>query len=75
MKTIKRNIKTLVLIAGLALSFNANASTTATMRPQITFDDDVEDVPPVPAPIDGLLGLGLAAGAYLGLRKKLKKIN
>ncbi len=73
MKTIKRNIKTLVLITGLVLSFNAMASTTAVIHPQITFEEDIEDVPP--APIDGLIGLGLAAGAYLGLRKKFKKAD
>jgi hypothetical protein len=76
MKTIKRNIKALVLITGLVLSFTATANTTVTTHPQITFDDDVEDVEDVPPlPIDGLLGLGLAAGAYLGLRKRFKNAN
>ncbi|MFC4634695.1 hypothetical protein ACFO3O_12295 [Dokdonia ponticola] len=67
MKTYIKDIRTLLLIAGLMVSLNVSATTT-----QITFEDDVEDVPP-PMPIDGLLGLGLAAGAYLGLRKKIKK--
>ena len=35
---------------------------------QITFDDDVDDGT-VGAPIDGLLGLGLAAGVLYGVRK------
>ena len=35
---------------------------------QISFDDDVDDQTPA-APIDGFIGLGLAAGAYYGYRK------
>lgn len=73
MKTIKMNIKTLVLIVGLMMPVCTFAIANAPIHPQITFDDEVEDVPPPPMPIDGLLGLGLAAGAYLGLRKKFKK--
>ena len=38
------------------------------LQAQITFDDDVDDGT-VGAPIDGLLGLGLAAGALYGIRK------
>lgn len=34
-------------------------------------DLDVNDEAPA-APIDGLIGVGLAAGAYFGLRKKRK---
>lgn len=69
MKTYKKNIKTIVLIAGLMMmSFSATATT------QITFEDDVEDIPP-PMPIDGLLGLGLAAGAYIGWRKRIKDVK
>lgn len=71
MKTIKINIKTLVLILGLMVPLCGIAMTTSVVAPQIVFEDDVEDIPA--APIDGLLGLGLAAGAYLGLRKKFKK--
>jgi len=71
MKTIIHTIKTMMLIAGLMLSLHATASTTVAINSQITFEDDVEDVPPS-MPIDGLLGLGLAAGAYLGLRKRFK---
>lgn len=40
---------------------------------QITFPDDVDDEGPQ-APIDGFVALGVAAGAYLGLKKhKLSK--
>lgn len=51
------------------LSLSASAATT-----QIVFDDEVEDVPP-PMPIDGLIGVALAAGAYIGLRKKMKNVK
>lgn len=73
MKTIKINIKTLVLIVVFMMPLYAFATTSTVVHPQIVFDDDVEDVPA--APIDGLIGLGLAAGAYLGLRKKFKNVN
>lgn len=40
---------------------------------QISFDDDVDDEVPA-APIDGLIGLGIAAGTLYGIRKlKAKK--
>lgn len=42
----------------------------ATSDAQIVFEDDVEDVPAVP--IDGFIGLGIAAGTYLVLRNKKK---
>ncbi len=53
------------------LSFWMLGGTAA--QAQITFDDDVEDEVPA-APIDGLLGLGIAAGAMYGI-KKLKGKN
>jgi hypothetical protein len=43
-----------------------------TAEAHISFDDDVDDGTPA-APIDGLLSLGLAAGAYYGIRKIVKK--
>lgn len=57
-KTIKA-----FLIAGLMFMTTASNA-------QIIFDDDVEDVPA--APIDGFIGVGLLAGAYIILRKKNK---
>lgn len=39
---------------------------------QITFSDDVDDMAPQ-APIDGFIGIALAAGAVIGLRNKIKK--
>lgn len=38
---------------------------------QITFPDDVDDEGPA-APIDGLVVVAIAAGAYLGIRKTNK---
>lgn len=64
MKKLKFRISKLVLTATLffaALAFQP-------VQAQITFDDDVDDGT-VGAPIDGLLGLGLAAGALYGIRK------
>lgn len=44
-----------------------------TAEAQITFDDDVDDEVPA-APIDGFIGLGIAAGAYYGIKNlKAKK--
>lgn len=63
MKTnFKKYLFTSLLVIGL--SFSANA--------QITFPDDVDDEAPA-APIDGLIVVGLAAGAVLGLRNKPKE--
>ena len=38
---------------------------------QISFPDDVDDEGPA-APIDGFVVIGIAAGAYFGIRKKRK---
>lgn len=38
---------------------------------QITFPDNVNDEAPA-APVDGFLAIGLAAGAYFGVRKLRK---
>lgn len=56
----------------LRLAFLFCVFSTTNVHSQITFDDDVDDGTPA-APIDGLLGLGLAAGAYYGIRKIIKK--
>jgi hypothetical protein len=44
----------------------------ATTEAQITFPEDVDDETPA-APIDGFIGLGIAAGAYFGIRKKMAR--
>ncbi|WP_298326137.1 PID-CTERM protein-sorting domain-containing protein [uncultured Dokdonia sp.] len=41
------------------------------VQAQITFPDDVDDEAPA-APIDGFIVIGLAAGAYLGLKKRVQ---
>lgn len=64
MKNLKRSISRLVLAATLFVVSIA----VHPLQAQITFDDDVDDGTPA-APIDGLLGLGLAAGAFYGIRK------
>lgn len=46
--------------------------TAMPVHSQITFDDDVDDTTPG-APIDGLLGFGIAAGAIYGVKKLRKK--
>lgn len=65
MKTINSIYRTFIITALLLLFMAASA------QAQITFVDDVNDEAPA-APIDGLLGIGIAAGAYIGLRKKYK---
>lgn len=59
-----------LIIMFLALSFSAEAQSLEDFKDAIGFNDDVEDVPA--APINGLIGIALAAGTYLGFRK-LKK--
>lgn len=51
----------------LAVSFTAEAQS---LEDALGFNDNVQDIPA--APINGLIGIALAAGAYLGF-KKLKK--
>ncbi len=56
-----------------AVAFYVVLLTVTTSNAQIGFpSDNVDDEAPA-APIDGLIGIGLAAGAYFGLRKKIKE--
>jgi hypothetical protein len=67
----KINNLTSKLVFSAALFFCALATQPA--QAQISFDDDVDDETPG-APIDGFIGLGIAAGAWYGIRKlKAKK--
>lgn len=59
-KTFKKTLFICSLTVWMAGSVPAHA--------QIIFDDDVDDETPA-APIDGLLGLGIAAGALYGAKK------
>lgn len=62
-KTLRTALITLFLVASFQIGFA-----------QIDLPDGSNTVDDqTAAPIDGLIGLGIAAGAYLGLRKKIKK--
>ncbi len=65
MKKLNSNQIQKVLIV-FTLCFMALGLQTA--QAQISFDDDVDDQTPA-APIDGFIGLGIAAGAYYGIKK------
>ena len=60
-------IQRILLIAGLMLISQLASA-------QISFPDNVDDEGPA-APIDGFIILGLAAGAYLGFKKRDRKEN
>jgi len=68
MKHLKKPLSKILF--SLALCFYAMATQPA--HSQISFDDDVDDETPA-APIDGLIGLGIAAGAWYGIRKLKSK--
>ncbi|AEE18314.1 hypothetical protein JM84_1353 [Dokdonia sp. Hel_I_63] len=59
MTTYKKHIITTLLLLFITVGVQA----------QITFANDVNDEAPA-APIDGFIAIGLAAGAYLGLKKR-----
>ena len=68
MKKYKTILSRLVITVALFIS----AIVVQPVQAQISFDDDVEDEVPA-APIDGLLGLGIAAGAWYGIKKLKSK--
>lgn len=59
MTTYKKHIITTLLLLFITVGVQA----------QIIFANDVNDEAPA-APIDGFIVVGLAAGAYLGLKKR-----
>lgn len=61
----KRSLKIFAFAILLSISFSAHAQLPG-------FPDDVDDETPA-APIDGLLGLGLAAGTAMAFKKFRKK--
>jgi hypothetical protein len=69
MKNINRNYIKRTLIV-LMLCFMALIPQLA--EAQIPFDDNVDDNTPA-APIDDLIGLSLAAGAWYGIKKLKSK--
>lgn len=70
MKNTKFPISKLLIAATLFLA----TLSYQPLQAQITFDDDVDDEGPA-APIDGLLGLGLVAGVWYGIKKLKEKRN
>jgi hypothetical protein len=54
------------------LVFLISTLSITTANAQIIFPDDVDDETPA-APIDGFVGLGIAAGIYFGTRKRLAR--
>lgn len=62
-KFFKTTISKMVFLC----AFVAFAMVSQPAHSQIGFDDDIDDETPLP--IDGLLGLGLAAGAWYGIKK------
>ncbi|WP_299767315.1 PID-CTERM protein-sorting domain-containing protein [uncultured Dokdonia sp.] len=54
------------------LVFLISTLSITTANAQITFPDDVDDETPT-APIDGFVGLGIAAGIYFGARKRMTR--
>ncbi|WP_405226273.1 hypothetical protein [Dokdonia sp. Asnod1-B02] len=59
MTTYKKYIFTMLLLLFMSAGVQA----------QISFANDVNDEAPA-APIDGFIVIGLAAGAYIGLKKR-----
>jgi hypothetical protein len=56
------------------LVFLISTLSITTANAQIIFPDDVDDETPA-APIDGFVGLGIAAGIYFGVRKRSARKN
>jgi hypothetical protein len=52
----------------IILGFCLMLFTSSPVLAQIAFNDDVDDTTPA-APIDGLIGLGIAIGAFYGIKK------
>lgn len=53
------------------LVFLISTLSITTANAQIIFPDNVDDETPA-APIDGFVGIGIAAGIYFGVRKRTK---
>ncbi len=65
----KYNIKRLCFLV-----FLISTLSITTTNAQIIFPDDVNDETPA-VPIDGFVGLGIAAGIYFGARKRSARNN
>ena len=63
-----KKIKTLTTKLVFAVAVCMYALSAQPVQAQISFDDDVDDETPA-APIDGLIALGIAAGAWYGIKK------